>query len=132
MIKYLGSKRRLVPVLGELLERAGARTALDLFSGTTRVAQEFKRRGAEVIAVDSTRYAHALAGCYVATDAEAVDAFKTLARLEGILPALESSHAVAYAQSLGRELGPSSVILVNLSGRGDKDVHTMEQHVETR
>jgi tryptophan synthase beta chain len=67
-----------------------------------------------------------------ATDAEAVDAFKTLARLEGILPALESSHAVAYAQSLGRELGPSSVILVNLSGRGDKDVHTMEQHVETR
>ena len=58
MIKYLGSKRRLVPVLGELLERAGARTALDLFSGTTRVAQEFKRRGADVIAVDSTRYAH--------------------------------------------------------------------------
>ena len=67
-----------------------------------------------------------------ATDAEAIDAFKTLARLEGILPALESSHAIAHAQRLGRELGPASVILVNLSGRGDKDVHTMENHVETR
>jgi tryptophan synthase beta chain len=66
------------------------------------------------------------------TDAEAVEAFKTLARLEGILPALESAHAVAYAQQLGRRLGPSAVILVNLSGRGDKDVHTMEKHVETR
>ena len=67
-----------------------------------------------------------------ATDEEAIAAFKMLAKLEGILPALESSHAIAYAQRLGRELGPSAVILVNLSGRGDKDVHTMEQHVETR
>lgn len=67
-----------------------------------------------------------------ATDDEAIAAFKTLARLEGILPALESSHAIAYVQTLGRQLGPSAVILVNLSGRGDKDVHTMEQHVETR
>jgi len=48
MIKYLGSKRRLVSVLGDLCERAGARTALDLFTGTTRVAQEFKRRGGTV------------------------------------------------------------------------------------
>ena len=67
-----------------------------------------------------------------ATDEAAIAGFKTLARLEGILPALESSHAIAHAQVLGRELGPSAVILVNLSGRGDKDVHTMEQHVETR
>ena len=67
-----------------------------------------------------------------ATDDEAIAAFKTLARLEGILPALESAHAIAYVQTLGRQLGPSAVILVNLSGRGDKDVHTMEQHVETR
>jgi tryptophan synthase beta chain len=66
------------------------------------------------------------------TDAEAIEGFKTLARLEGILPALESSHAIAYAQRLGQQLGPASVILVNLSGRGDKDVHTMEKHVETR
>jgi len=66
------------------------------------------------------------------SDAEAIEGFKTLARLEGILPALESSHAVAYAQQLGRTLGPSAVILVNLSGRGDKDVHTMEKYVENR
>jgi tryptophan synthase beta chain len=63
------------------------------------------------------------------TDTEAIEAFRTLARLEGILPALESAHAVAYAQTLGRQLGPSAVVLVNLSGRGDKDVHTMEKHV---
>ena len=67
-----------------------------------------------------------------ATDADAITAFKTLARLEGILPALESSHAIAHAQQLGKTLGPGAVILVNLSGRGDKDVHTMEQYVETR
>lgn len=73
MIKYLGSKRRLVPVLGELLQRAGAATAADLFTGTTRVAQEWKRRGAEVWAVDTARYSNVLAGCYVATDADQVD-----------------------------------------------------------
>jgi tryptophan synthase beta chain len=66
------------------------------------------------------------------TDAEAIEGFKTLARLEGILPALESAHAVAYAMRLGRELGPTAVILINLSGRGDKDVHTMEKHVADR
>ncbi|MQA30154.1 MAG: tryptophan synthase subunit beta [Luteitalea sp.] len=61
------------------------------------------------------------------TDAGALAAFQSLSRLEGILPALESAHAVAYAESLARELGPGGVILVNLSGRGDKDVHTMEK-----
>ena len=73
MIKYLGSKRRLVPVLGELFERSGATTALDLFTGTTRVAQEWKRRGAHVTAVDSARYAAVLAECYIRTDAGEVD-----------------------------------------------------------
>jgi adenine-specific DNA-methyltransferase len=73
MIKYLGSKRRLVPVLGDLLSRAGAATAVDLFTGTTRVAQEWKRRGAHVTAVDSARYSAALAECYIATDARKVD-----------------------------------------------------------
>jgi adenine-specific DNA-methyltransferase len=73
VIKYLGSKRRLVPVLGALLSNAGARTAADLFTGTTRVAQEWKRRGAEVWAVDTARYAEVLARCYVGTDAAAVD-----------------------------------------------------------
>ena len=62
-------------------------------------------------------------------DQEALDAFKTLARLEGILPALESAHAIAYAMRLASELGPSSTILVNLSGRGDKDVQTVEKRL---
>jgi tryptophan synthase beta chain len=59
------------------------------------------------------------------SDADALHAFGTLARLEGILPALESAHAVAHASALARELGPGSTILVNLSGRGDKDVETV-------
>ena len=73
VIKYLGSKRLLASVLGDIAIAAGARTTLDLFTGTTRVAQEFKRRGLEVTAVDSATYAEVLAGCYVATDAIAVD-----------------------------------------------------------
>ena len=56
-----------------------------------------------------------------ATDGEALAAFHTLTRLEGILPALESSHAVAEGMRLARELGPRGVVGVNLSGRGDKD-----------
>ena len=74
MIKYLGSKRRLVPVLAELARRAGARTALDMFTGTTRVAQAFKLDGSEVTALDMTRFASVLAGCYVATDRDVLDA----------------------------------------------------------
>jgi tryptophan synthase beta chain len=58
------------------------------------------------------------------TDAEAMDAFALLCRTEGIIPAIESAHAIAGALRLGRELGPEAVILVNLSGRGDKDVDT--------
>jgi len=73
VIKYLGSKRRLVPVLGAISRSVGARTALDLFTGTTRVAQEFKRNGAEVTAVDTARYAEVFAQCYVALDAGAVE-----------------------------------------------------------
>jgi tryptophan synthase beta chain len=59
------------------------------------------------------------------TDDEALEAFHRLTRLEGIMPALESSHAVAYAFKLARELGKDRVIVVNLSGRGDKDIHTV-------
>jgi len=73
VIKYLGSKRRLVPELTSLFQASGARTALDLFTGTTRVAQAFKRAGAEVTAVDCTRFAAVFAACYVATDADTVD-----------------------------------------------------------
>jgi tryptophan synthase beta chain len=58
------------------------------------------------------------------TDAEAMDAFSLLSRTEGIIPAIESAHAVAGALKLGVELGAGSIILVNLSGRGDKDVET--------
>jgi len=61
------------------------------------------------------------------TDGEALDAFQTLAKLEGILPALESAHAIAYARRIAQELGPDGVLLVNLSGRGDKDVQTVEK-----
>jgi tryptophan synthase beta chain len=59
-----------------------------------------------------------------ATDAEAMEAFRLLSRTEGILPAIESAHALAGAMVLGQELGPDAVLLVSLSGRGDKDVHT--------
>ena len=58
------------------------------------------------------------------TDAEAMEAFRLLCRTEGIIPAIESAHALAGALVLGQELGPDAVIVVNLSGRGDKDVGT--------
>jgi tryptophan synthase beta chain len=58
------------------------------------------------------------------TDAEAMEAFRLLCRVEGIIPALESSHAIAGALRVGADLGPDGVVLVNLSGRGDKDVDT--------
>jgi tryptophan synthase beta chain len=63
---------------------------------------------------------------YVAiTDTEAMEGFHTLTRMEGIIPALESSHAVAYAMKLAPTLGKDQQILVNLSGRGDKDINTI-------
>src|SRR5271163_2202727 len=58
------------------------------------------------------------------TDAQAMNAFSVLCRTEGIIPAIESAHALAGALQVGRELGPDGLILVNLSGRGDKDVDT--------
>ena len=64
------------------------------------------------------------------SDAEAIEAFGALARSEGILPALESAHAVAYACRLARELGGGRSILINLSGRGDKDVETLRDRGE--
>jgi tryptophan synthase beta chain len=59
------------------------------------------------------------------TDKEALEAFHELTRTEGIMPALESSHALAYAKKLAPELGKGKIIVVNLSGRGDKDIHTV-------
>jgi tryptophan synthase beta chain len=60
-----------------------------------------------------------------ATDAEALEAFHTLTRMEGIMPALESSHALAHAMKIAPGMGRDKVLLVNLSGRGDKDMHTV-------
>ncbi|MEW8184225.1 MAG: tryptophan synthase subunit beta, partial [Candidatus Thiodiazotropha endolucinida] len=63
---------------------------------------------------------------YVAvTDDQALTAFHDLTRIEGIIPALESSHALAYAAKLATTMSPDQIILVNLSGRGDKDMHTV-------
>jgi tryptophan synthase beta chain len=59
-----------------------------------------------------------------ATDAEAMDALRLLSQTEGIIPAIESAHALAGALRLGRELGPDAIIAVSLSGRGDKDMDT--------
>ena len=59
-----------------------------------------------------------------AVDSDVMDAFRLLCRTEGIIPALESAHALVGAMELGRELGPEALLLVNLSGRGDKDMHT--------
>jgi len=58
------------------------------------------------------------------TDSQAMDAFALLCRTEGIIPAIESAHAIAGAVDVARELGPDAIVLVNLSGRGDKDVDT--------
>jgi tryptophan synthase beta chain len=66
---------------------------------------------------------------YVAvTDDEALEAFHALCRLEGIIPALESSHAVAHAMKIARDMPKDKVLLVNLSGRGDKDMNTVARH----
>jgi tryptophan synthase beta subunit len=63
------------------------------------------------------------------TDAEALEAFQALSRFEGIIPALESSHALAHAMKAAVELGPTGVIVVNLSGRGDKDMPIISEHL---
>lgn len=64
-----------------------------------------------------------------ATDQEAVDACLALSRIEGIIPALESSHALAYTMKLAKTLDPDKIIVMNLSGRGDKDVHILQQAI---
>lgn len=67
-----------------------------------------------------------------ATDAEAVEAFAYLARTEGIIPAIESAHAVAYVKRLAPKLSKDSLIVINLSGRGDKDVQQIAKYLESR
>ena len=65
------------------------------------------------------------------SDAAALQAFQTLARLEGIIPALESAHAVAHALNVAGEMKADQIIVVNLSGRGDKDVNTVQEHLSS-
>jgi tryptophan synthase beta chain len=62
------------------------------------------------------------------TDAEAMEAFSILSKSEGIIPAIETAHALAGAMKIGKELGPDAIILINLSGRGDKDVQTAAKY----
>ena len=62
------------------------------------------------------------------TDDEAVDAFEYLSRMEGIIPAIESAHAVAYARKIAPTMGKDQVIVINLSGRGDKDVAAIARY----
>ena len=62
------------------------------------------------------------------TDAQAMEAFSILSKTEGIIPAIETAHALAGAMQVGKELGPNAIILINLSGRGDKDVQTAAQY----
>lgn len=64
-----------------------------------------------------------------ATDEEALDAFHLLSRTEGILPALESAHALAYARKTAPALNRDQIMIVNLSGRGDKDVQTVASRI---
>ncbi|TIC84794.1 DNA methyltransferase [Nocardioides sp. GY 10113] len=100
MIKYLGSKRTLVPVLAELAVGAGARTAVDLFTGTTRVAQELKRRGLQVTATDLASYSAVFSDCYVAADAGRVDLAALdaeLARLDA-LPGVEGYVTATFCE----------------------------------
>ncbi|ESQ75813.1 tryptophan synthase subunit beta [Asticcacaulis sp. AC402] len=64
-----------------------------------------------------------------ATDAEALEAFQLTSKLEGIIPALESAHAIARVGELAREIGKDGIIVLNLSGRGDKDIATVSKHL---
>ncbi len=66
-----------------------------------------------------------------ASDDEALEAFKTLSQLEGITPALESAHAVAHALKVAREMAQDQLLILNLSGRGDKDVNTVAESIES-
>ena len=90
MIKYLGSKRTLVPVIGALAAALPARTAVDLFAGTTRVGQELRRRGLRVVSNDVTAFSEAFGQAYIAAGA-GVDRHRLRRLLAGLeaLPPLD-------------------------------------------
>jgi len=66
---------------------------------------------------------------FAVTDKEAVEAFIELSQIEGIIPAIESSHAIAYAMKFAPTLDKDKIIVINLSGRGDKDVEAIEDYI---
>jgi tryptophan synthase beta chain len=66
------------------------------------------------------------------SDTEALDAFQTLSKLEGIIPALESAHAIAHAIKVAAEMESDKTVIVNLSGRGDKDVNTVQESLKSK
>jgi tryptophan synthase beta chain len=69
---------------------------------------------------------------YSVTDVQAVEAFQRMSRLEGIIPALETAHAFAYLETLCPQLSGSPKIVINCSGRGDKDVQTVAKYLEAQ
>ena len=100
---------------GQVVETHSISAGLD-YPGVGPEHSSFKETGrAEYVAV---------------TDDEALDAFQLLSRTEGIIPALESSHALAYVRKLAPKMGKNQLIIVNLSGRGDKDVDTVSKRLE--
>ena len=100
---------------GQVLETHSISAGLD-YPGVGPEHSMFKESGrAEYVAV---------------TDEEALDAFKVLSRYEGIIPALESAHAVAYTKKIAPKMGKNQVIIINLSGRGDKDVEVVSGLME--
>jgi tryptophan synthase beta chain len=66
------------------------------------------------------------------TDREAIEGFLTLSRSEGIIPALEPSHAISYAMKLAEKMNRDDIIVVTLSGRGDKDVEIVQDYLDKR
>lgn len=89
MIKYLGSKRKLASAITQIAKDIGARSALDLFTGTTRVAREFKKAGIFTIVNDLATYSEILGRCYISTDADSVDMKelkKIIKHLEAVTP----------------------------------------------
>ena len=89
MIKYLGSKRTLIPALATIAEASGAKTSLDLFTGTTRVAQAFKKLGMHVVASDVASYSECFGKTWIELDASAVNGAElteAIARLNAVAP----------------------------------------------
>ena len=127
MIKYLGSKRVLVPVLGALAGASGARTALDLFTGTTRVAQELCRRGVSTTAVDTASYAEVLARCFVETDAADVDQAEVAAALDHLagLPPVDGYVTGTFCRA-SRYFHPDNGMRIDAIRAGIEEHYTEE------